>query len=322
VVKQTTLNTLLPGSIVGNPPRVGNIRYNRMHNSLLVATTTNAPGSGWSTAFEVDLGLTTARVIGSVWAGGNQVGLDFNEATGEIYFTGRHVGGDQWNGDLLSMDYTTGATTELINGSNKTADNYSPWSIIYRGTIADGGTRPTVLMPQGNNWDQNDHLYEYYRDADDASGDLLQRGADMVIPSAAMGQLDEVTGTVWMGALYGWIYGVKSDDTVVTFIGGYWSDVDSPPYNPCNDPFADSDKDGDVDQLDFAALQRCFTGGSAIPPSQSVECGCLDRGDDDFDGDPDSDGDIDERDLIAFEQCSSGPGIEADVCCDGGSGCP
>jgi len=78
----------------------------------------------------------------------------------------------------------------------------------------------------------------------------------------------------------------------------------------CSDPFADADKDGDVDQADFAMLQACYTGSSG---EVSDECRCFDRKDS-----PGSlpDGDVDNTDVTAFEACASGPGIPADPTCD------
>jgi len=76
----------------------------------------------------------------------------------------------------------------------------------------------------------------------------------------------------------------------------------------CNDPFADADGDGDVDQADFSAYQLCVTGiddpGSLF---DSVACGCFDR---------DSDADVDPDDFAAFEACASAPGVAANPACD------
>lgn len=76
----------------------------------------------------------------------------------------------------------------------------------------------------------------------------------------------------------------------------------------CNDPFADADGDGDVDQADFSAYQLCVTGiddpGSLF---DSVACGCFDR---------DSDQDVDPDDFAAFEACASAPGVAANAACD------
>lgn len=73
----------------------------------------------------------------------------------------------------------------------------------------------------------------------------------------------------------------------------------------CNQPFADSDDDNDVDQNDFAFFQRCLTGPGGMLSDSS--CFCFDH---------DSDGDIDGNDAIAFIACGSGPSVPADPTCD------
>jgi hypothetical protein len=97
---------------------------------------------------------------------------------------------------------------------------------------------------------------------------------------------------------------------------------------PCG-LFADVDGDGDVDQADFAVFQLCFTGPKFEPPAWPelpANCRKLDYADDDNSPltPPAADGDIDSFDLAAFEKCASGPGVPADVCCDGQPkpGCP
>ncbi len=84
------------------------------------------------------------------------------------------------------------------------------------------------------------------------------------------------------------------------------------PHCKANDPFADADGDGDVDQADFAVVQGCFTGTGGFPdplPPIPIGCGMFDR---------DRDLDIDQSDMNAFELCASGPGIPASTACDGG----
>jgi len=66
----------------------------------------------------------------------------------------------------------------------------------------------------------------------------------------------------------------------------------------CNKPFADGDGDGDVDQIDFATFQLCFTGAGGAATSH--ECRCLDR---------DKDTDVDTLDFAAFVYCVTGPAI-------------
>jgi hypothetical protein len=69
----------------------------------------------------------------------------------------------------------------------------------------------------------------------------------------------------------------------------------------CNQPFADADGDGDVDQADFAVLQTCLTGNSPPPGAfDPVRCFCLDHN---------GDSDVDELDLSDFENCATGPGV-------------
>jgi len=88
----------------------------------------------------------------------------------------------------------------------------------------------------------------------------------------------------------------------------------------CHDPFADADGDDDVDQVDFALFQACFTGsnpGGSIPAA----CECFDREDANADGffNPPDDGNQDVNgttDLDKFEACATGPGIAADPACD------
>lgn len=72
----------------------------------------------------------------------------------------------------------------------------------------------------------------------------------------------------------------------------------------CHDPFADFDGDGDVDQVDFGAIQGCYTGGLS---SVTSSCVCHDHDRDTF---------VDSHDLEAFLSCVSGPAVLADKDCD------
>ncbi|GMV98657.1 MAG: hypothetical protein AMXMBFR83_30050 [Phycisphaerae bacterium] len=79
--------------------------------------------------------------------------------------------------------------------------------------------------------------------------------------------------------------------------------ADEPCHPACNDPFADADGDGDVDQFDFGRLQTCLTGGGMMGPGADADCLCFDR---------DADGAIGGGDLGAFIECVTGPGIPWD----------
>lgn len=98
-------------------------------------------------------------------------------------------------------------------------------------------------------------------------------------------------------------------------------DCDIIPPCACPDPFADADRDGDVDQADFALFQVCFTGeGDPNEMFDRAACDCFDREDTDGNGQfrpsIDGDDDIDWADLEAFEACASGAGIPAAAACD------
>ena len=71
-------------------------------------------------------------------------------------------------------------------------------------------------------------------------------------------------------------------------------------YACCPDLFADSDRDGDVDQVDFAAFQLCYTGsGGGVPPG----CECWNR---------DKNNGVDYNDFTAFNDCWTGPNVPFD----------
>jgi hypothetical protein len=74
----------------------------------------------------------------------------------------------------------------------------------------------------------------------------------------------------------------------------------------CHHPFADADGDGDVDQMDFAAFQNCYTGTynaescplcGGVPPG----CECWNRN---------GDTDITAADFAEFNNCWTGPNVK------------
>jgi hypothetical protein len=71
---------------------------------------------------------------------------------------------------------------------------------------------------------------------------------------------------------------------------------------------ADLDHDGDVDQADFAVLQRCLSGDGVVQPDEACQEARLD-----------ADLDVDQADLQIFLNCMSGPGVPSSPTCDGAS---
>lgn len=90
-----------------------------------------------------------------------------------------------------------------------------------------------------------------------------------------------------------------------------WDDLVITPT--CHTPFADADRDHDVDQDDFGIWQQCFTGNRGTPqyPETIYSCHCFDR-----DTVPDG---VDFDDLVEFENCRTGPGVPFDP--DNPGGC-
>jgi hypothetical protein len=121
----------------------------------------------------------------------------------------------------------------------------------------------------------------------------------------------------WQDIYFDWVTGTNAGafkpGEEIAYIGR--SLCLGPECGPCNTTlFADADKDGDVDQSDFAMFQQCLTGEGGGIPAEPDYCGCFDRRNND--NSPGQDNDIDGFDLEAFEDCASGPGIPADPACD------
>lgn len=95
---------------------------------------------------------------------------------------------------------------------------------------------------------------------------------------------------------------------VLPAIGAHADGLKFEPTVICHDPVFDFDGDGDVDQIDFAFFQTCYTGGVGTnPPIYPAGCECADSN---------IDGAINQADTTAFELCASGPGVAANPACD------
>lgn len=119
-------------------------------------------------------------------------------------------------------------------------------------------------------------------------------------PSGQQARLDYATnrfhGYAW-GENVGWI---NLDDSA-----SYAAYVPT----ACNDHWADSDGDDDVDQDDFGSLQACFSGTGR--PARSG-CECFDRPES---GLPHGNNAVDSDDFAAFESCVSSPAVPANPAC-------
>ena len=109
-----------------------------------------------------------------------------------------------------------------------------------------------------------------------------------------------ITGSPLVGGLFNFTVRLQDDEASVTHplsmtVGGLC----------CNNPPADFDEDGDVDQDDFGLWQLCYTGSNNGIPE---DCACMDL---------DRDGvDIDQADFTRFQLCSAGPERPAAETCE------
>jgi hypothetical protein len=200
---------------------------------------------------------------------------------------------------------TTSVFSVLINGqtANVGDPNYiQPSTPIYRRKASGDDT---LLVP--TNTDQNTTVLEYYLDTSmhpvDPNGNLALRTdnpSPLVIGRGWNGQQDVESGDIWLGAKHYGFHVMRTNDETA----GYelpnnraWMDAAVPPFQLCNEPFADVDGDDDVDLDDFAIFQLCFTGPLGSLPTG---CSCLDR---------QQDGDVDNFDFNAFSDCTTGANV-------------
>ncbi|HSA28538.1 MAG TPA: sialidase family protein [Phycisphaerae bacterium] len=147
------------------------------------------------------------------------------------------------------------------------------------------------------------HTYQmvYAPAADQARGAVLyyMDGRMVGIQSRTEALDRALTRVVWGDNDSGGIGGSDSRWAFVRF------ELGQRPLPPCSNPSADADADGDVDQEDFGAFQRCYA-GKANPVEEA--CSCFDA---------DYTGTVDAADLAAFIRCVSSPTVLADPRCDG-----
>ncbi|HPD28991.1 MAG TPA: PEP-CTERM sorting domain-containing protein [Phycisphaerae bacterium] len=250
-VKSVSLSSI-PGVTLGSGLRLGNIRYNRMHNSLIVGANPDTTVIGVNAkAWEIDLGLSQLQhtYVGATLpnsAGEERpVNVDFNERDGSLYMISRHLGRPTADGlgNLISFNTigrvlggTTNVYSTLIDGAEYAvgdAEYSQPNNVMFRGTNNPSG-RPTILIPsnQTSGWEPT---LEFYLDEIDSNGNLVNRGQPIWAKRGWNGQLDEVSGTVWFGAFRGGIMGLNPDDTTSYWEGSrYWLDADSPAPEPAS----------------------------------------------------------------------------------------
>lgn len=209
--------------------------------------------------------------------------------------------GDQWRPLPPATDgYTRGsiAFSGGFSTAYQTVNVVPGTAVALKGDIATG-------HPSGEAFEHFVELVDGNQDTGTVIASFVETASTAILQpfSALSGMCQTGEATVRWG-----YRSTGGSGTAATHVDNLY--LTGTPRGRCNNPFADVDFDGDVDQADFAVWQLCHTGDGGGPVQTSCECFDVDGPG----GLPDND--IDQGDLVAFETCASGPGIPADPACD------
>ncbi len=311
-------------AIIGGSPgaaiSLGNIRYSSVSNTLFVALNPNGNAVSAAVCYEFPLSLAdNSRIhtyVGpALPANPARVAVAVNSRDGTLYMTGQHLGDPTAGGlgDVIAFNTagravggTTSVFAVLIDGQTANAgtpEYFQPSSPIYRKRA---GGDDTLIIPTNVSAAPSPVL-EFYLNTTlhpvDINGNLAYAGilGGLSVARGWCGQQDIETGDIWLGGFRGGFHAYRALSGATESYEmnplRNWLDAAVPPFQLCNEPFADADGDSDVDVDDFGSFQRCFTGaiGGASP-----NCACFDR---------QQDGDIDNFDFNAFSDCKTGANI-------------
>jgi len=239
VVNFANLSTIIGGGFA-SAPVLGNIRYNRFHNSLVVGLNPSSTSGSTATAYELDLGLTTRMhtylgdalpAPGGADLTARNVNIAINPRDGTLYMVSRHMGESTptGKGDLISFGtagWSSGGTTAfnatLIDGPSLYAVDTrydQPQTVIYR-MQAGSGSDDTVLIPNNNSSNPRPLVEAWLDSVAHPSGSpnyLSVSGAPMNLARGWNGFQDPLTGDVWIGALRGGYHVLRADGTIGSF---------------------------------------------------------------------------------------------------------
>lgn len=256
--------------------------------------------------------MTRARRCG--FAAAMAVGLSASAAMAEVVVVTSY----QASGALTpNPPYWDGGGSWTLNSFHSTLTPYRSRSLLFNNNTGTIVITPTLAISGGLYRVQITHPVR-------PSGSSNQVSADILVDvSVSGGTLTDAAGhavtnttafrrpggNVWetVGRLR--IDSDPNTPTVITFTahGSFTDRFYSDGFRfesvePCPTPFADADRDGDVDQDDFAAFQLCFSGSGRPMPGNDCDC---------FDRDPTTRGDldVDSEDLKQFKKCITGPAV-------------
>jgi hypothetical protein len=249
-IKSTPLSALMGGQLPGAYLDLGNIRYNRYQNTLIVSADpngndVNAPATAW----EIDLSLTSLvqTYVGPACGADRPINTAFDERTGRLIMSGRNLNGNADKGNLIAFDTagrvaggTTTAYTTLIDGPTRYGTDtawYKPVAPIYRAGSPTRGDGSDTVLDLAGAASSATPVYEAYLDTSlhplAPDGYLARRTLSASNYLGYNGQQDELTGDVWFANFRNGFSVLHADDTVTKFNSGNdWWDIDSPVPEP------------------------------------------------------------------------------------------
>jgi hypothetical protein len=247
---------------------------------------------------QVSVPLTIYREVGATYLGRVRVQGYTGSNDGGLYIYEPE--------SLCSTAHWGGPDGVLVDNKHET-DGVA----ILVGTTDYVTVRMTVVGEAGDDWACNRIIRYYFNQEDLPESEQPQAAFTLVGPADETG--NKMGFGFGSGAGTGGTYDIAFDWISGTNAGAFAPGEEvavlgkSLIPQPCGNPFADADGDGDVDQVDFARFQTCFTGDMIQGTFNKAECGCFDR---------DRNTLVDLSDLEKFERCASGPSIPADRTCD------
>jgi len=238
--------------------------------------TTLGPSSGWtngpphpnpwiSLRYNEDIPNHTNSMPTGPVAGANYAAT--HTGNGDLARIYQTVGGASSGAELRLSGFMFGCSNDLPGNPDRRFNHHIK---LWDGSL-DGGLLASWVMPDAQ------HCTDW-------------------VPFSIVGTPTGATVTVE----WGW---QRTSDRNWAVPATYMDEVSLCKPKLCNDPFADFDGDDDVDQEDFAFMQRCYN-----PLGLPDGCLCADA---------DRDLAVDTVDMNAFDACASGPSVAANPLCDG-----
>ncbi len=227
----------LVGTTFASPPVIGGLRYDLIHNTLLIGLNPSSTAGATATAYEIDLALSSRihtylgpSLPAPVADSARNVNIAINSRNGALYMISRHLGSATSDGlgDLVAFNTagrvvggTTSTYTTLIDGASYPAgQGYTqPHTVIFRERAGIGSDDTVVICMQPSS--SVTPAKEFWLDTTaHPSGNpnyLALRGSPISVGRGWNGQQDRVTGHIWLGALRYGFFVLRADDSTTGY---------------------------------------------------------------------------------------------------------